>query len=125
MILGVGIDLVSIARVTAVLERHGDRALRRLFAPGEVGYCRSRGRPDASFAARFAAKEAFFKALGTGVSRGMAWAEVEVVSGADGAPSLRLTGVTAAEARTRGVRHMHLSLTHTDEMAGAYVILEG
>jgi holo-[acyl-carrier protein] synthase len=124
MIVGIGMDLVSVERIAALLERRGERALRRLFAPGEVAYCRARGRPAVSFAARFAAKEAFFKALGTGWSGGMAWWEVEVVSAESGAPALRLSGLAAQEAEARGARRYHLSLTHTDDLAGAYVILE-
>jgi holo-[acyl-carrier protein] synthase len=125
MILGIGIDLVSIARVRGTLDRHGDRALRRLFTDGEVQRCRERGSPHASLAARFAAKEAFFKALGTGWGRGGAWTEVEVVSVAGGAPSLRLSGAAARGAAARGVQRIHLSLTHTEESAAAYLILEG
>jgi holo-[acyl-carrier protein] synthase len=124
MILGLGLDMVAIARVEALLERHGERALRRLFAPGEVEHCRERGRPGASLAARFAAKEAFVKALGTGLRHGMAWPEIEVVTDADGAPALRLSGAAQHQARIRGVRHVRLSLTHTDDVAAATVILE-
>ena len=125
MILGIGVDLVAIERVAALIERHGERALGRLFAPAEIRYCHSRSRPMESFAARFAAKEAFFKALGTGWGGGGEWAEVEVVSSESGAPSLRLSGAAAERARERGVQRLHLSLTHTDDTAGAYVVLEG
>jgi holo-[acyl-carrier protein] synthase len=125
MIVGVGTDLVQVARVWAVLERKGDRALRRLFTPAEVARCRGGRSPRESFAARFAAKEAFFKALGTGWGRGAAWAEVEVVSAPSGAPTLRLHGGAAALAAAAGVRRVHVSLTHTGDLAGAYVVLEG
>lgn len=125
MIVGLGIDLVRIARVTALLERRGERALARLFTPDEARRCREGRHPPESFAARFAAKEAFFKALGTGWGRGGAWTEVEVVSAPSGAPSIRLSGTALAMAEARGVRAVHLSLTHAEETAAAVVILEG
>jgi len=118
-------DLVQVRRVSELLERRGERALVRLFTPAEVARCRaSRSSPE-SFAARFAAKEAFFKALGMGWGQGVAWTEVEVVSAPSGAPSLRLHGAAATAAAERGVSRAHLSLTHTGDLAGAYVILEG
>ncbi|HEX2188720.1 MAG TPA: holo-ACP synthase [Longimicrobiaceae bacterium] len=125
MIVGVGMDLVQVRRVDELLERRGERALRRLFTPAEAARCRGGRSPRESFAARFAAKEAFFKALGTGWGRGGAWTEVEVVSAPTGAPSLRLHGTAAALAAEAGVRRVHLALTHTDDLAGAYVVLEG
>lgn len=125
MIVGIGIDLVQIGRVAELLERRGERALRRLFTPGEVERCRGGRSPRESFAARFAAKEAFFKALGTGWGRGGDWTEVEVVSAPSGAPGLRLHGRAAARAAARGVSRLHLSLTHTGDLTGAYVVLEG
>ena len=125
MIVGIGMDLVQVSRVQEVLERRGERALARFFTPGEVARCRGARSPRESFAARFAAKEAFFKALGTGWGTGGAWTEVEVVSAPSGAPSLRLHGTAARLAAERGVARVHLSLTHTDELAGAYVVLEG
>jgi holo-[acyl-carrier protein] synthase len=124
MILGVGIDLVRTARVAGLLERRGERALARLFTPAEAERCRAARAPDESFAARVAAKEAFFKALGLGLGPGGEWTEVEVVSAASGAPSLRLTGRAAAVAEERGVRRIHLSLTHTDDTSAAVVVLE-
>ncbi len=125
MIVGVGMDLVQVRRVHELLERKGGRALARLFTAAETARCRGGRSPRESFAARFAAKEAFFKALGTGWGRGGAWTEVEVVSAPSGAPSIRLHGAAAALARAAGVARVHLSLTHTDELAAAYVVLEG
>jgi holo-[acyl-carrier protein] synthase len=126
MIVGIGMDLVEVRRVADVIERRGERALRRLFTPDEIAYCQGGGRAAAmrSFAARFAAKEAFFKALGTGCGAAGAWAEVGVARDAAGAPSLTLSGAASRSAEARGVNHIHLSLTHTDELAGAYVVLE-
>lgn len=125
MIIGIGIDLVEVSRIRELVERRGDPALRKLFTEGELARCRAGGRPAESFAARFAAKEAFFKALGTGWGLGGAWNEVEVVSAPNGAPSLRLAGGAERAARERGVTRMHLSLTHTEQTAAAYVVLEG
>jgi holo-[acyl-carrier protein] synthase len=125
MILGIGTDLVEIARVQQLVERWGERALRRLFTSAEVERCGKSRAPAESLAARFAAKEAFFKAIGTGWGRGVEWKEIEVISTASGAPELRLTGAAARLAADRGVARMHLSLTHTDTLACAYLILEG
>lgn len=125
MIIGVGMDLVEVERVRSLLARHAGRAARRLFTDMEVEYCR-RSRNDAeSYAARFAAKEAVFKALGTGWGGGTAWRDVEVVVDSAGAPRLRLHGTTLRLARERGVQNAHVTLTHTRDLAGAYVILEG
>lgn len=124
MILGIGTDLVEVARVASMMERHGGRALDRIFTPAEAAHCRAAGRPAESFAARFAAKEAFFKALGTGWSEGMGWTDVEVVSLESGAPTLRLHGAARERAEAMGATRAHVSLTHTAEVAGAFVVLE-
>lgn len=125
MILGIGMDLVRTSRVADVIARRGDRALRRLYTAGEAEACRGRGRPMESFASRFAAKEAAFKAFGTGWGRGGAWTDAEVVSLPSGAPTLRLHGPLAALAEARGVRRVHLTLTHDGDTAAAVVVLEG
>lgn len=125
MIIGIGIDLVEVERVRAMLERHPVRARARLFTASEVDHCRQGRDPAESFAARFAAKEALFKALGTGLSEGASWRDVEVVSTDRGAPRLRLHGTTLRIAAERGVARTHVSLTHTRHLAGAYVVLEG
>ena len=125
MIVGIGVDLVEIARVERVLRRHPERARVRLFTPGEIAYCDAASRPPQSYAARFAVKEAFFKAVGTGWGRGIAWNEVEVVGKPGGAPSLRLLGAARAHADAIGVRRSHLSITHSDDTALAFVVLEG
>jgi holo-[acyl-carrier protein] synthase len=125
MILGIGIDLVEVSRVDALVARHGDRALRRIFTAAEVERCSLARSPSESLAARFAAKEAFFKAVGTGWGSGLAWTEVEVVSTPSGAPEVRLSGAAERLARERGVSRIHLSLTHTDALASAYLLLEG
>ena len=124
MIAGIGVDLVSIPRFRELMQRKGAAALRRFFTEAEVERCRQSRSELESFAARFAAKEAFFKALGTGWGLGGRWTEVEVVSADTGAPSLRLTGRAAEAAAERGVSSIHVSLTHTDETAAAFVVLE-
>lgn len=124
MIVGIGVDLVVIPRFGELMERRGEAALARFFTPGEVERCRASKSATESFAGRFAAKEAFFKALGTGWGLGGRWTEVEVVSAPSGAPGLRLTGRAAEAAAERGVTAIHLSLTHTDDTAAAFVVLE-
>jgi holo-[acyl-carrier protein] synthase len=124
VIAGIGVDLVSLPRFAELMERRGDAAIRRFFTAGEAERCRASRSSLESFAARFAAKEAFFKALGTGWGLGGRWTEVEVVSAPSGAPSLRLTGRAAEAAAERGVSSIHLSLTHSDDTAAAFVVLE-
>lgn len=124
MIVGIGVDMAPIGRVWDLLERRGEHALAKLFTPAERARCHASKHPPESFAARFAAKEAFFKALGTGWGRGGRWTEVEVVSAPSGAPSLRLSGAAAALAAEKGVARVHLSLTHTGDTAAAFVVLE-
>jgi holo-[acyl-carrier protein] synthase len=125
VIAGIGVDLVSLPRFAELMERRGEAAIRRFFTGAEAERCRQSKSSLESFAARFAAKEAFFKALGTGWGLGGRWTEVEVVSAPSGAPSLRLSGRAAEAAAERGVSAIHLSLTHTDETAAAFVVLEG
>ncbi|HVZ47753.1 MAG TPA: holo-ACP synthase [Gemmatimonadaceae bacterium] len=125
MIVGVGIDLVAIARVERLLAGKGDRALARLFTDAEVAYARSRARPAMHLAARLAAKEAGFKALaGSDDARLIGWREVEVVSRPTGPPTLAFHGRADFRMRELGVQHVHVSLTHTDDVAGAVVVLE-
>lgn len=125
VIVGVGIDLASVRRMERVLERRGERARLRFFTAAESARCAAARSPAESFAARFAAKEAFYKALGTGVGGAGGWTEVEVVSAPSGAPSLRLSGRAERAAAERGVSRIHLALTHTGDTAAAVVVLEG
>lgn len=125
MIVGSGIDLIEIARIHQSMERFGQRFLDRVFTPAEQAYCLRKRRTAAeSLAARFAAKEAGAKALGTGISRGVNWLEIEVVREPGGRPTLQFTGRAAQIARTLGVSHAALSLTHTGNLAMASVVLE-
>ena len=125
VIVGIGMDLVSIPRFGELLERRADAALARFFTADEAERCRASRSTVESFAGRFAAKEAYFKALGTGWGLGGRWTEVEVVSAPSGAPSLRLAGRAAEVAAERGVSRIHLSITHTHDTAAAFVVLEG
>jgi holo-[acyl-carrier protein] synthase len=123
VIVGVGLDIVSIARVAAMLSRHGARAEAKLFSASERADCRRRGRPEQHFAARFAAKEATIKALGA--PEGLRWQEMQIHSEANGRPRLVLSGFAAAAAERRGTVTCHVTLTHADDVAAAVVILEG
>ena len=126
MILGVGIDLVDVARAARMLEAKGERALARLCTEREADYVRAHPTAAASFAARLAAKEAAYKALaGAEEARGIGWREVEVERASDGRPTLLLTGNALSRANAMGVRRVHVSLTHTHTSAGAVVVLEG
>lgn len=125
MIVGIGFDLVSIARVEAMLDRKEQRALDRLFTAHEQEYALSRARPAMHLAARLAAKEAAFKALtGSDEAKLIGWKEAEVRRGDEGPPVLHFTGRAAARSTELKVRTVFLTLSHTDEVAGAVVILE-
>jgi holo-[acyl-carrier protein] synthase len=124
MVLGLGSDLIEISRVAASIERFGDRFLRRVFTPGEIAYCRRKRNAAESFAARFAAKEAGAKALGTGISHGIAWPEIEVRREPSGRPTLHWSGRAQERAEALGVRRSSLSLTHSRDVAMAVVVVE-
>jgi holo-[acyl-carrier protein] synthase len=115
---------MEIARIAQSVDRFGERFLRRVFTPREIEYCRRKKNAAESFAARFAAKEAGAKALGTGISRGVGWLELEVTRAPGERPILDLTGRAADRARSLGVAHISLSLTHSRDVALAVVILE-
>lgn len=120
--IAIGVDLVEVARVSAMLARHGDAARRRVFTPGEVAYCQPRARRDEHYAARFAAKEAVMKALGTGWARGVAFADIEVLPDEVGRPVLRLTGGARQLAHEMGISGWLVSLSHTRTHAIAAVV---
>ena len=126
MIVGLGMDLVDIARVRALLARHGERAAARLFTPGERAYATRSVDPARHFAARFAAKEALYKAFaGSPLARRMSWQDAEVVNEADGRPTLRLHGCAAERMAELGATAAWVTLTHADHVAGATVVIEG
>ena len=125
MILGLGTDMIEIARIEHSIGRFGDPFLNRVYTPAEIAYCRQKRKNSAeSFAARFAAKEAAAKALGTGISRGVTWRELEVLRLPGQRPQLHLSGRAAEIASRLGVRHLALSLSHTRELAIAIVVAE-
>jgi holo-[acyl-carrier protein] synthase len=121
-IIGLGIDATEIARVAATIDRYGDRFLAKVFTAGEIAYCRARRNAASSFAARFAAKEAAMKALGTGYSRGVFWTGIEVVR-RGGPPQLRFHDGAAARLAAMGATGSLLTLTHSQELAIAHVML--
>ena len=123
-IIGLGFDATDIPRVAEMYERYGERFLRRVFTEGEIAYCMRRRNPAPHLAGRFAAKEAAMKALGTGHSRGVLWKDVEVFR-QGGPPQLRLHGGAARRADQMGVQRSLLTITHSETLAMAQVILQG
>jgi holo-[acyl-carrier protein] synthase len=124
MIVGTGVDLAEVPRIAAAIERFGERFLARVFTPDEILYCRAKSNQVERFAARFAAKEAALKALGTGLRQGISWQQVEVRREPSGRPNIHFSGRAAEFAQRLGCKHASLSLTHTEQFALAQVILE-
>ncbi len=124
MIVGSGIDLIEIRRIEMSIARYGDRFLNRVFTSAEQAYCLKKRTAAESFAARFAAKEAGAKALGTGISRGVNWLEIEVVRAPGQRPQVEFRGRALEIAQRLQVTHSALSITHTAELAMASVVLE-
>jgi holo-[acyl-carrier protein] synthase len=125
VILGTGVDLAEVARIRASIERYGERFIRRVFTERETAYAERKANRYERYAARFAAKEAGMKALGTGWSGGIRWQDLEVANLPSGRPTLELHGVAREVADRLGVQAIHLSLTHTSDQAMAWVLLEG
>jgi holo-[acyl-carrier protein] synthase len=123
-IIGLGIDATDLPRIAAVYQQYGDRFLRRVYTDGEIAYCTRQRDPVPSLAGRFAAKEAAMKALGTGHSRGVLWKDIEVHR-AGGPPQLRLHGGAARRAAAMGVERSLLTITHSESLAMAQVMLFG
>jgi holo-[acyl-carrier protein] synthase len=124
MIVGTGIDIAEVPRIREAIERHGERFLRRIYTEGEIQYCESKANRVERYAARFAAKEAGMKAIGTGWNHGVRWRDIEVARKPGGRPTLLLHGKAAEFAAKLGATNFVLSLTHTSEQAMAQVILE-
>lgn len=124
MIVGTGVDLEQVERIRGAIERHGRRFIERVFTPAEIAYVEQKKNRFERYAARFAAKEAGMKALGTGWDRGVRWVDLEVVHEAGGRPLLRLHGRAADIASEMRCTAISLSLSHTRENAMAQVILE-
>lgn len=126
MILGIGVDIVEINRIKGILNRRPQRFLDRVFTEDELKDYRPHSeRAVQQLAGRFAAKEAFMKALGTGLTQGVRWKDIAVLSKPTGAPYLHLTGRTAELAKSRGTKATHVSISHSRDYAVAVVILEG
>src|ERR1051325_10460818 len=124
MIVGTGVDIAEVGRIKDAVERFGERFLRRVFTPAEVRYCMGKPNTAERLAARFAAKEAGMKAIGTGLRHGVTWQDVEVVRLPRQRPVLQFHGKAAEFAARLGCKRTHLSPSHTKEQAIAYVILE-
>jgi holo-[acyl-carrier protein] synthase len=124
MVIGLGTDLIEIERIERSVARFGERFLERVFTQGEIAYCHAKKGSAESFAARFAAKEAGAKALGTGISRGVGWKDFEVRRLPGQRPELHLSGRAQEIAQSLGVRRMSLSLTHSRQMSMAVVVAE-
>ena len=124
MIVGTGIDIAEVPRIRQSIERFGARFLERVFTPGEIRYCDSKANRFERYAARFAAKEAAMKALGTGWNHGVRWRDCEVTRQPGGRPTIVFHGKAAEFASKLGVKNAALSLTHTADQAFAQVILE-
>lgn len=124
MIVGMGTDLVEVDRIRLAFERYGDKFLGRIYTARESAYAMSKKNFAERLAARFAVKEAGMKAIGTGWRRGVTWKDFEVVNEPGGRPTLRLTGVAARVADGLAVRRISVSITHTQAMAIAVVVLE-
>jgi holo-[acyl-carrier protein] synthase len=125
MIVGTGIDLVEIERIQRAVARFGERFLDRVYTAAEKAYCLRKRNSAESLAARFAAKEAGAKALGTGISHGVNWLEIEVVREPGGRPTIVFHGRARERSERLGMRSASLSLTHTGSLAMASVVLEG
>ncbi len=124
MIVGIGTDICEVDRIERSIARFGDRFLRRVYTDEEIAYCRSKANQAERFAARFAAKEATMKALGTGQNHGVTWKSIAVQNVRGGRPILRLTGAAARFAEQLGAKNIVLSLTHTQTTAFAVVLFE-
>src|SRR5271156_5696100 len=124
VIVGTGVDLAEVDRIRQAIERHGQRFINRIYTPAEIAYAQRKANRYERYAARFAAKEAGMKAIGTGWKRGVRWLDFEVTNLPSGRPTLRFHGVAAQFAERLGVRNIALSLTHTAVQAMAIFILE-
>lgn len=124
MIVGTGIDIAEVPRIRDTITRFGKRFVERVFTEGEIRYCESKANRVERYAARFAAKEAGMKALGTGWNFGVRWRDIEVARKPGSRPTLLFHGKAAQFAERLGAKHVALSLTHTEEQAMAFVILE-
>jgi len=124
MIVGVGVDIVEIGRIDGLARRHGKAFLSKVFSEDELAYCHGKRRAAEHLAARFAAREAVLKALGTGLRGRMSWKDIEIAKGPLDEPKVRLKGPVAACAKKLRVKRLHVSLSHTEAYAVAVAVAE-
>lgn len=122
-VVGIGVDIIEVERVREILGRHPSRFPRRVFTEAEAAYCSRGAHPAERYAARYAAKEAVMKALGTGWSRGVTFRDIEIVRAPSGAPAVRLAGAAQRRAQGLGVTRIDVSLSHGRQHAVAMVVL--
>ena len=125
MIIGIGIDAVDLDRFRHTLERYGTRIRKRLFTNNEQTYCEAFSSPDEHYAARFAAKEAFLKAIGTGKTNKIGWRDIEILNESSGKPTLHLHDKASEFCAALGGERLHVSLSHSRQVAVAVVVIEG
>ena len=125
MILGVGIDIIEVARITASLEKFGHRFGERILLPDEIAYCLAHRSPAPFVAARFAAKEAISKAFGTGIGAELGWQDMEIAHKESGEPFVVFHGKGKELFEARGAKHIFVSITHTQQYAAVVAVLEG
>ena len=124
-LIGIGTDIIEVARIGEMIEKHDELFLRRVYTPLEIEYCGGRKSAFQHYAGRWAAKEAALKALGTGWSRGIKWTDMEVSNLMGGKPELRIHGVASDIAEEMGIQEMQISISHCQSYAVAYVIAIG
>ncbi|MBN2060984.1 MAG: holo-ACP synthase [Deltaproteobacteria bacterium] len=124
MIYGIGVDLVKTERMEEIISKWGDRFVKRVFTPLEREACSARAHPPSAFSLRFAAKEAFVKALGLGIEKGVTWQDIEIFSVPGGRPGLKLEGKSLEVCKDKGINGFHLSLSDEKEYGIAMVVLE-
>lgn len=122
-IIGVGTDLVEISRIEKILERQGEHFLKKVFSDYEIAYCQDRAKPAMHYAARFAAKEAISKAFGCGIGKELGWLDMVVLNDEAGAPQVQLSEEAKKLLQRKGGESVALSLTHTDQLAQAFVVI--
>jgi len=124
MIYGIGIDLVENERMEKILRKWGDKFLSRVFSTNEIDYCSRHAQASIHYGARFAVKESFLKAIGTGLGKDVKLREIEVINEASGKPEIKLSGGARDHVTKAGIEKIHLSITHTKKYAQAMVLLE-
>ena len=124
-LIGSGIDVVEVSRIKSSLDEFGEKFLTRIFTEAERDYCQNQKMPELHLAARFAAKEAIAKALGTGIGKEVGWLDMEIKRRTSGEPEVKLTGAAAAFAASRGVKQVMVSLTHAKRYAAANAVIMG